>query len=37
MSFEDIVQLICEETLFDKLTSYVGNACFDPGEWGEVG
>ena len=37
MSYETILQLICENAMFEKLTDYVGNACFDPGEFGEVG
>lgn len=37
MSYEQIAELLCENSLFDKLESYVGNACFDPGEFGELG
>ena len=37
MSYEAILEMICEHSMFEKLTHYVGNACFDPGEFGEIG
>jgi len=37
MSYEEILLLISDNTMFEKLTDYVGNACFDPGEFRELG
>ncbi len=37
MSYEEILQQICEKELFEKLLAYAGNACFDPGGLGEFG
>jgi len=37
MSYEEILQMVCDNSMFEKLAAYVGNACFDPGEYGEVG
>jgi hypothetical protein len=37
MSYDEILDEICNSELFEKLAAYVGKACFDPGEFGEVG
>lgn len=37
MLYDEILDEICKNALFEKLTSYVGKACFDPGEFGEIG
>jgi hypothetical protein len=37
MSYEEILESICEESTFEKLIQYVGQACFDPGEFKELG
>ena len=37
MSYEEIILMISDNSMFEKLADYVGSACFDPGEYGELG
>jgi hypothetical protein len=34
MSYEALIELLTEDSLFEKLEDYVGNACYIPGEFG---
>ncbi len=37
MSYEEILETLSENELFEKLAQYVGQACFDPGEFKQLG
>lgn len=30
MSYEELIELLADDVLFEKLADYVGNACFVP-------
>lgn len=34
MSYDAILELMNEKAVFEKLISHIGNACFDPSEFG---
>jgi hypothetical protein len=34
MAYDDILRQLNEPSIFEKLMAYVGNACFDPDEFG---
>lgn len=37
MQLDTILERISSEEMFQKLMDYVGRACFDPGEFKELG